>query len=129
MFRRRWISVVSILGLLLHAGLFARHNAMALNLASTNANLAESYGVICSANRGLPAVGDWPGSRSTGKKIASCPFCSGILSGAVVLPTPIAFQAPPISKVVGKPVAFVTTTLTSRFQRPQGRAPPDSKTV
>jgi hypothetical protein len=47
MFSRRWLALAAILGVLIHAGLFIRHNAMTLGMALDRAALADAFGEIC----------------------------------------------------------------------------------
>lgn len=49
MISRRLLSVVAIVGMLLHAGLFVRHNAMMLGATLDHDNLGGIFSEICSA--------------------------------------------------------------------------------
>jgi hypothetical protein len=87
--RSRWISILALIGVLLHAGAIVRHNA-----AMTGANL--QYQAL------LTGLSQLCHSATSGKVLAAaelpfvpkptdaqngCPICSG-LSPAVALPTP-----------------------------------------
>jgi hypothetical protein len=122
---RRWISIVAIIGMLLHAGLFARHSAMALKAALGDAATAGFYGVICSTNDVHIAVdraSQDPGDQSGHKPF--CPFCLGVLSGAALLPAPFDFQVHQFYRVFDKRVAEITFRPAYHLYWPPGRAPP-----
>lgn len=113
----RWTVLVALLGMLLHAGFLARHNAAVLAAAL---QLDPAASIICSpsAPQGTP---DLPGSSKTAAK---CPICMGGAPTAVTLAadTP-AVQAPEFS------LPRLTATAEAAaprfiFPLPPSRAPP-----
>ena len=112
MIRRRWISCVVMLGVLLHAYALVRHNGVMLNAHLQRASLVADLHALCNPTgasaidtAGLPDV-PLPTDAQNG-----CPMCPGLVFAAV-LPEPIAephylafdppvlrsiAQAPPIS--------------------------------
>lgn len=84
---RRWTAMVALFGVLLHAGLIVRHNAMALTAKFEHGALVAALGVICHGNGGtaeLPA-GEVPSLPQPEQERSSCPLCAGLAPVAAVL--------------------------------------------
>ena len=88
---RKWISVLAVLGVLLHAGALVRHNAAMASAALEHQALLASLTQICHGGGGggtldtseLPYV-PRPNDAQNG-----CPICSGLAS-AIALAAPSA---------------------------------------
>lgn len=80
---RRWINVVAIRGVLLHAGMIFRHNAVMVNAKLQHLDLVTSLRVICSAD-GSTTRPDASGMPSENN--ADCPVCAGALQASAMLP-------------------------------------------
>ena len=103
---RRIISVVALLGVLLHAAAIARHNGAMVGAILQYLDLAAGYAQICHSSGEAAAVpgGELPFiPKPTGNGDA-CPICSGLGST-------YALTAPALPVVVAKPIpapAYVT---------------------
>jgi hypothetical protein len=91
MFLRRWLSLVAILGVLVHAGLFVCHNAMMLGAALDSAALAEALGEICQGQPGSSQSVDQTLPQNPDGVRHRCPDCLGAAAVNVVLPAAPAF--------------------------------------
>ena len=111
---RKWISVLALLGVLLHAGAIARHNAVMTGANLQYQALLTGLSQLChSATSGkVLAVAELPFVPKPTDAQNGCPICSG-LSPAVALATP---------KLEG---TFVPATVAITFQ-PDARCTPDS---
>jgi hypothetical protein len=120
----RWVNLLALLCVLLHAGLVVRHNHTVL-AAILQQDLPFSYGIICQT----PASGqssNQPSEHSSPlKKISICPICFGAVPGAalagpgaleVTLPAPCALP----------PKMAAATAVTPQFRAvlPPSQAPP-----
>lgn len=84
---RRWTSLVALIGVLVHAGLVVRHNAMVLSAKLEHGALVATLGFICHGNGGtaeLPA-GEVPSLPQPEQDRSSCPLCAGLAPVAAVL--------------------------------------------
>lgn len=118
------ISLTAVIGMLLHAGLLVRHNAVMLDAAFDQLALSFAGGVLChgdgDSDQARPAL-----PRHSGA-LPDCPVCVGAASAAAILPPMIALPgrvATPAREVVSldrdiaqRPVAL----------RPPSRAPPSA---
>lgn len=79
---RRLISLLAIVGVLLHAGIFVRHNAMMLGAALDRAAFADIFSEIC---RGGPnsVSPDAPHPQNPGDPESHCPDCLGVGAAAL----------------------------------------------
>jgi hypothetical protein len=85
--QRRLLSLLAIIGVLLHAGLFVRHNAMMVRAALDRAALADIFSEICSGKSGSSANPDatFPGDH--GSPESHCPDCLTFAGAVALLPT------------------------------------------
>lgn len=84
---KHWMVLVALIGVLLHAGLIVRHNAMALSAKLDHAALATLFGFICHGNGGvsrLPAS-EQPALPEQEQDRGSCPICAGMAPAFAVL--------------------------------------------
>lgn len=92
---RRSIAIWAVLGVLLHAGLVVRHNAMALGAHLLHQELVTALGNICNSGGVLLAASeDVPIVPSPNGGSGDCPICTGLIAGAGVLPTAAELPAP-----------------------------------
>ena len=123
---RRWISFVALLGVLLHAGLLVRHNAVMLNAKLLHSEIAATLGVICHTDgttARLP-VSQIPDVPAQSEGLGDCPICAGLASVAAIVPSLVAdITAPDFSSarvaVVGEAIALRLAAV-----RPPTRGPP-----
>lgn len=122
---RRWeriVSLVAVLGVLLHAGLLVRHNGVMLDAAFDRVALAFAGEIICHDDSGNTRLG--PSAPHHSGKLPHCPVCVGAVAAAAILPPEIILPAP-------VPAASAKTVITHRRVgrrpyniRPPSRAPP-----
>ena len=122
---RRWISIVAVMGVLLHAGFLVRHSlAMADASRQYHAILAD-LGSLCRASAGeeriptsdLPQLP--PPSDATG-----CPICTGLVTAfALADPQPAALAVPTAIATQRFSVA-VAAVRPLRTAHPPARGPP-----
>jgi hypothetical protein len=80
----RIISLVAVIGVLLHAGLLVRHNGIMLDAAFDRLALSFAGGVICHGDgSGMQPA---PGTPSHSGEMANCQVCVGAMAGAAILP-------------------------------------------
>lgn len=109
---RKWISVLALLGVLLHAGAIARHNAVMTGAAFQYQALLTGLSQICHGSATRVAAAELPFVPRPSDAQNGCPICSG-LSPAVALSAPwleVASVAVPVA------IAF----------HPDARCTPDS---
>lgn len=84
---RRWTALVALLGVLLNAGLIARHNAMVLTAKLEHGALVTALGVICHGNGGTTNMADAerPALPEPEQDRGSCPLCAGFSPAVAVL--------------------------------------------
>lgn len=87
--RRKWISILALLGVLLHAGAIVRHNAVMAGATWQYHALLTDLLQIChgDANGGPLAASELPFVPKPSDAQNGCPLCSG-LGTAVALPAP-----------------------------------------
>lgn len=123
---RRWIGMLAVLGVLLHAGALVRHNGVMLGAALKADSLLADLAVIChgtgaqdlSKTAGLPEA---PPSEPQ----SSCPLCSG-LTPAFALVSPLPTQIATIR--VASPAVYMAldarVAADVRTGPPPARGPP-----
>ena len=124
MLLRRWVSVVAIVGVLVHTGLFVHHNAMMLGMALDGVALAGAFGEICHSRPGSPQSVDPALPQSPDSVRYHCPDCLGSSGVNAVLPSAPAFyltfyQIDSDTRVLTAPVVSLDVPLW-----PPGRGPP-----
>ena len=86
---RKWISVLALLGVLLHAGALVRHNAAMTGATFQYQALLTGLAQLChgSATGDVLAAAELPYLPRPSDAQNGCPICSG-LSAAAALPAP-----------------------------------------
>jgi hypothetical protein len=125
---RRFLAVIALLGVLVHAAAIPRHNAMLLGvtlkqiaetaaLAAVGVPAEASQGVICRANSGGTAPGAPSGS-------SLCPICIGGAPAHALPASPplivLALRFEPLEPVAHRDMRRVQL----RLYRPPARGPP-----
>jgi hypothetical protein len=85
--QRRLLSLLAIIGVLLHAGFFVRHNAMIVGAALDQAALSDIFSEICSGKPGSPTSPDATYPRNHGNPESHCPDCLAFAGAVALLPT------------------------------------------
>ncbi len=84
-----WVTALALLGMLMHAGLTARH---AVNMGLHAGGGVDVAIVICHGDGTLPTVTQLPmPDDPAGKLHGTCPVCVGAVAGAAMLPA-VAFS-------------------------------------
>lgn len=123
---RRWIGMLAVLGVLLHAGALVRHNATMLGATlQANALLAD-LAVIChgTGTQDLAKTASLPDAPPADPQ-SSCPLCSG-LTPAFALASPLPTQIATIR--VASPAVYMAldarVAADVRTGPPPARGPP-----
>jgi hypothetical protein len=82
---RRLISLLAIVGVLLHAGIFVRHNAMMLGAALDRAAFADIFSEICHGDPNSVSP-DAPHPQNPSDPESHCPDCLGFVGAAALFP-------------------------------------------
>jgi len=121
----RWVNLLALLGVLLHAGLVVRHNNTVL-AAVLQQDLPFSYGIICQTPAQGQSGNQSPERASPLKNTAQCPICLGAVPGAALagpvaldIPAPAPYALPPL-----KMAAAAAVAPQFRAVLPPSRAPP-----
>lgn len=122
----RWTALMALFGVLVHAGLVVRHNAMVLNAKLEHSALVAGLGVICSIHATgtqVPAS-ELPFIPEPQQDPSSCPLCMGMAPPAAILaPSLLPSHAP---NTIAMRMAVVGETIRLRLAevRPPTRGPP-----
>ena len=86
---RKWISVLALLGVLLHAGAIVHHNAAMTGASLQYQALITGLAQLChvTATADVVAASELPSVPRPSDAQNGCPICSG-LSSAIALPAP-----------------------------------------
>jgi hypothetical protein len=124
MIHRRLVSLLAIIGMLLHAGLFVRHNAMMLGVALDRAVLADAFDEICLGKPNSPATPDAGHPRNEGDPQAHCPDCLGFASAVALLSTTFVNYDASYSITSDALFSSQVVSTDGLLLWPPGRAPP-----
>lgn len=124
---RRWINILAVFAVLLHAGAVVRHHTVMLDAQARHQALLADLAVICHSNGSterlagseLPAVPQ-PTDAQNG-----CPLCAG-LTAAFAIAAYVAAASAPVSYAYVEPfrlVQFAASDLTTT-RHPPSRGPP-----
>lgn len=119
------ISLVAVLGMLVHAGLLVRHNGMMLDAAFDRIALIFAGQIICHDADGTTKLSENLPHHPSGK-MPNCPVCMGALAGAAILPPMIAFPAIAMPRARPMAIAAQRLAMGTRGIRPPTRAPPET---
>jgi hypothetical protein len=86
MSKRRLVGVLAIIGVLLHAGLFIRHNAIMLRAALDHAALADVFSEICVGQANSSGSPDAAHPRNHDGPQSRCLDCLSCASAVALLP-------------------------------------------
>ena len=125
---RRWVSIVALLGVLLHAGAIVRHNAAMLGAQLEHQALLAGLSRIC---HGMGAAGesqpvDLPAIPAPTERPNGCPICSGMASAFALAGPDTILLEPPYQAVLTVGERVVTIPRTFVLVRPPTRGPPSA---
>lgn len=117
-FRHRWVKLIALCGVMLHAHALAGHQGRAMAMAFAQATAPPGYVVICRADGTTETISFdalLNGERGKQTKAAHCPVCSGAVP-------PVAIDAPTLAVVVHLPRTIATPSLIEQAALPVARA-------
>ncbi len=122
---RKLISILAMLGVLLHTGALVHHNAAVLDAALQYHALLSDLGLRCQGSGGRTSeVADLPQVPGPYDTQSGCPICSG-LAPAIALATPWAAEiAAPLETRADQFTAIVSIAELPREALPPARGPP-----
>jgi len=123
---RAFTCLWAILGVLLHASVVVRHNAMMVSAKLAHNDLIQSLSIICHSDGTITRLttSEIPSIPEPSGNIGDCPICSGTLGGVAILPAPISSK--PVLDVASIKVASVGERISVRLTQvcPPPRGPP-----
>jgi hypothetical protein len=127
MLLRRWISLLAVVGVLLHAGALVRHNAAMAGAHLQHQALVADLQVIChSGGPGAAEPADIPYVPRPFDAEKGCPLCSGVASAfALIGPAPVFSGVELCSKAFEPPVFVAAVPVAPTRLLPPARGPPD----
>ena len=127
---RRWLGLLAVVGVLLHAGAIVRHNAVMLAAASRTtaantavASLDADLRLICSAGAHLAEALLPDGKDPTGNP-QTCPICAGLASAHALTAVALPALAIPYGDHAVATASTDERISVQRRLRPPSRAPP-----
>lgn len=84
---RAWISLFALIGVLLHAGAAARHNAIMVTAHQQHQSLVAAMHELCNPLGGPIDQASLPSIPRPSDAQNGCPICSG-LAASILVPTP-----------------------------------------
>ena len=126
MLLRWWISLLAVLGVLLHAGALVRHNAVMAGAHLQHQALVADLQVIChSGGPGAAGPADLPQIPRPFDAEKGCPLCSGVASAvALTGPDPVCLGAELHSSPFEPPVFVASLHAVPGRLLPPARGPP-----
>ncbi len=122
---RRWISIVAMMGVLLHAGLLVRHGLAMTDATQAYHAILADLATLCRAipgNEPIPAS-DLPSLPQPSDPM-SCPICAGLVAAfAIPAPQPAALPVPAAAATQRFSIA-VAAVRPMRAAHPPARGPP-----
>ncbi len=125
---RRWINILAMFAVLVHAGALVRHHAVMLDAQAQHRTLLADLAVICHSN-GMErlAASDLPAVPQPSDAQNGCPLCAG-LTTALAITAYVAAASAPVSYEHAEPfqlVQIVVSDLTTT-RHPPSRGPPST---
>lgn len=83
---RRWINLLAVFAVLLHAGALVRHHAVMLDAQAQHQTLLADLAVICHSNGSTErlAASDLPIVPQPGDAQNGCPLCAGLTTAFAI---------------------------------------------
>ena len=124
---RRWVNLLAIVAVLLHAGALIRHHAVMVDAQASHRALVADLATICHSAIGVgsAAAEELPFIPQPSDAQNGCPVCAG-LTTAYVIAAYVALAVAPIayeSQAPFNPKQVVTSDLTET-RHPPSRGPP-----
>lgn len=126
---RRWINILAVFAVLLHAGALVRHHAVMLDAQAHHQALLADLAVICHSNGSTErlAASDLPAVPQPSDAENGCPLCAG-LTTAFAITAYVAAAIAPVSYECAEPfrlIQVVASDLTET-RHPPSRGPPST---
>jgi len=124
---RRWINILAVFAVLLHAGALVRHHAVMLGAQGQHQTLLADLAVICHGNGSTErlAASDLPAVPQPSDAENGCPLCAGLTTAFAIADQAQAPTAPVFYARAHtfRHVQFVVSDLTET-RHPPSRGPP-----
>ena len=124
---RRWINILAVFAVLLHAGALVRHHAVMLGAQGQHQALLADLAVICHGNGSTErlAASDLPAVPQPSDAENGCPLCAGLTTAFAIADQAQAPTAPVFYARAHtfRHVQFVVSDLTET-RHPPSRGPP-----
>ncbi|MFN0218104.1 MAG: DUF2946 family protein [Hyphomicrobium sp.] len=127
LFRQRWVSLLALLGVMLHAAALTGHHTRSMSMAIAQAAATPGSIVICRADGGTETITIeqmLKGGSGKSSKSTTCPLCCGAAPAfAVTAPAPVLLAV--IARTVDAPLIVEHAALpVARAVRPPATGPP-----
>ncbi len=124
---RRWINILAVFAVLLHAGALVRHNAIMVDAQAQHQTLLANLAVICHSNGSTEriAASDLPAVPQPSDAQNGCPLCTG-LATAFAITAYVAAAITPVSYSSIEPFRLVQVAASDlpETRHPPSRGPP-----
>ena len=126
---RRWINILAVFAVLLHAGALVRHHAVMLDAQRQHQTLLTDLAVICHSDgsTGRLAASDLPAVPQPSDAENGCPLCAG-LTTAFAITAYVGAAIAPVSYEAVEPfrLAQVAVSDLTETRHPPSRGPPST---
>lgn len=126
---RRWINILAVFAVLVHAGALVRHHAVMLSANTQHQALLADLGMICHGGGGTErlAAADLPVIPQPSDAQNGCPVCAG-LTAAFAIPDLALAPVAPVAYARAQSVRFVPVVVSALTvtRHPPSRGPPAS---
>ena len=126
---RKWINILAVFAVLLHAGALVRHHATMLDAQLQHRALVADLAAICHGNGGIEnlAAADLPVVPQPSDAQNGCPLCTG-LATAFAITAYVAAAITPVSYASIEPFRLVQVAASdlTETRHPPSRGPPSA---
>jgi hypothetical protein len=126
---RRWINMLAVFAVLLHAGALVRHHAVMLGAQGQHQTLLADLAVICHSNGSTErlAASDLPAVPQPSDAENGCPLCAG-LTTAFAITAYVAAAIAPVSYACAEPFGLIQVVASdlTETRHPPSRGPPST---
>lgn len=121
---RKWVTLLAVVGVLLHAGLVTRHATAMVQTRLLHQAIVADLAIICHSDGTIGSRAGIVDLPLPGQSEETCPICLGQISATALLPTPICVPQPiPTASARVLVLAEVIAPRLTRL-RPPTRGPP-----
>lgn len=122
----KWIGLLALLSVVVHAGLVVRHNAIMVAATFAHHDLVGALGVICHSSKDAPDTSDegLPGSTPPSSNTVECPVCMGFGGTSAILAERVTPKQVYVASAVRLEIVAEILLRRISFERPPTRGPP-----